>query len=80
MKVEVDGRRIFRPCGLTDSPGAAAPAGAVAALVGLSFALRPIGILRRLVSAMLAFIGVAVIYYTQVRSIAARARAQRHCR
>lgn len=69
VKIEVDGRRIFRPCGLTDSPGAAAPAGGVAALIGLSFALRPIGVVRRLFCAGLAFIGVAVIYYTQVRSV-----------
>jgi hypothetical protein len=39
------------------------------ALIGLCFALRPIGVVRRLGCAGLAFIGVAVIYYTQVRSI-----------
>jgi len=68
-KIEVDGRKIFRPCGLSDSPGAAAPAGATAALIGLCFALRPIGAFKRLACAGLAFIGFAVIYYTQVRAI-----------
>ena len=63
-----DGRRVLRPCGLTDTPGAAAPAGAATALIGLCFALRPIPWWRRLASVGLAFIGVAVIYYSQVRS------------
>lgn len=68
LKIEVMGRKIFRPCGLSDSPGAAAPAGAVAALIGLCFAVRPGSVLRRLVCVGLAFVGVAVIYYTQIRS------------
>ena len=59
---------MFRPCGLTDSPGAAAPAGATAALIGLCFALRPIGLFRRVTCVAFAFIGIAVIYYTQIRS------------
>ena len=67
MYQAADGRMIIRPCGLTDSPGSASPAGAVAALIGLCFALRPIGAWRRLACLALAFIGVAVIYYTQVR-------------
>jgi hypothetical protein len=63
-----DGRKIVRPCGLTDTPGAAAPAGAAAALIGLCFALRPISWWKRAASAALAFVGIAVIYYSQVRS------------
>ncbi len=63
-----DGRKMFRPCGLSDSPGAAAPAGATAALIGLCFALRPIGLFRRAACVVLAFIGITVIYYTQIRS------------
>src|SRR5262249_1029368 len=35
-----DGRKILRPCGLTDTPGGAAPGGAAAALIGLCWALR----------------------------------------
>ena len=65
--VLVDGRKVFRPCGLTDSPGAATHAGAVTALLGLCFALRPIAFWARLGSLGLAFIGVAVMYFTQVR-------------
>lgn len=67
MYQAADGRMIIRPCGLTDSPGSASPAGAVAALIGLCFALRPIAAWKRLACLALAFIGVAVIYYTQVR-------------
>jgi hypothetical protein len=61
------GRKIVRPCGISDSPGAAAAAGAAAALVGLAWVLRPIGLLKRLACAGLSFCGVAVIYYSQVR-------------
>jgi hypothetical protein len=63
-----DGRKVLRPCGLTDTPGAAAPAGAAAALIGLCFALRPFPWWKRLACVLLAFVGVAVIYYSQVRS------------
>lgn len=64
-----DGRRILRPCGLTDTPGAASSAGAAAALIGLCFAIRPGPLWRRLACLGLAFVGVAVIYYTQVRTL-----------
>jgi hypothetical protein len=63
------GNTIIRPCGLTDQVGAASPAGATAALIGLAYALRPIGIFKRLMCLILAFFGVAVIYYSQVRMI-----------
>ena len=62
------GRRIMRPCGLTDTPGGVSPAGAMAAIVGMCWALRPIAFWKRLGSVGLAFAGVAVLYYTQVRS------------
>ena len=62
------GRKILRPCGLTDTPGAVSPAGATAALIGLCWALRPIAFWKRLASLGLAFVGVAVIYFTHVRS------------
>ena len=68
LKINVNGRMIFRPCGLSDSPGAAAPAGSLATLIGLCFVMRPIGILKRIFCVGMAFIGVAVIYYTQIRS------------
>ena len=63
-----DGRRIMRPCGLSDSPGMASAAGVAAALLGLSWSLRPIAVWKRLACGVLAFLGVAVIYYSQVRS------------
>jgi hypothetical protein len=63
------GRKILRPCGLGDTPGGGAMAGSVAALVGLATALRPIGKLRRLACLAMAFGGMAVIYYSQVRMI-----------
>jgi hypothetical protein len=62
-----DGRRVLRPCGLTDTPGGAAQAGMVAALLGLSWAVRPIRWWKRVGAALLAFAGVAAIYYTYVR-------------
>jgi hypothetical protein len=61
------GNKIIRPCGLTDQIGNAANAGATAALIGLSLALRPGKLLRRGVYLGAAFVGVAVIYYSQVR-------------
>lgn len=63
------GKKISRPCGLTDQVGAASGAGATAALVGLALALRPIGFLKRACCLAVAFFGVAVIYYSQVRMI-----------
>ena len=68
MFVADDGRKVLRPCGLTDSPGAACGAGVVAALLGLCWALRPIAVWKRLASLGLAFLGVAVIYLTHVRT------------
>ena len=62
-----DGRRVLRPCGLTDTPGAACGAGMVTALLGLCWALRPIAAWKRLGSLVLAFLGVAVIYFSHVR-------------
>ena len=64
-----DGRRILRPCGLTDTPGAAAHAGNAAAIIGLCFALRPIAAWKRLACVGLSLIGVAAIYYSHVRSV-----------
>jgi hypothetical protein len=62
-----DGRRIFRPTGLTDTPGGAGLAGVTAALVGFCWALRPIAVWKRGACVVLAFLGIAVIYFTHVR-------------
>jgi hypothetical protein len=63
-----DGRTILRPCGLTDTPGAACGAGIMAAVIGLGWALRPLAAWKRLASLGLAMVGLAVIYFSQVRS------------
>ncbi len=62
-----DGRVIMRPSGLTDTPGSASLAGVTAALVGLCWALRPIGFVKRMLCLGAAFLGIAVIYFTHVR-------------
>jgi hypothetical protein len=64
-----DGRQIIRPCGLGDTPGQASTAGAMACLIGLAWALRPIAWWKRIASLGLAFLGVAVIYYSQIRAL-----------
>jgi hypothetical protein len=63
------GRTIIRPCGLSDMVGNGAAAGAAAALIGLAYFLRPISKWKRLLCLGLAFCGVAVIYYSQVRQM-----------
>ena len=63
-----DGRMIMRPCGLSDSPGfGSASAGLIAALLGIGWTLRPIAPWRRLISLGLAFAGLVVLYFSQVR-------------
>ena len=63
-----DGRTVLRPCGLTDTPGGASTGGALVALVGLCWALRPSAAWKRLAAFGLAVAGVAVIYLSQVRA------------
>ena len=62
------GVEVFRPFGLTDSPGGAAVAGQAATIIGLCWALAPIAAWKRLACAGLAIMGLAVIYFTQIRS------------
>jgi hypothetical protein len=62
------GRRIMRPCGLTDQVGGGAQAGMAAALLGMGLLLKGKGGWAwRTLGLGAAFVGVAVIYYTQVR-------------
>jgi hypothetical protein len=66
--VDVTGRRIMRPCGLTDQVGGGAQAGMAAALLGMGLLLKPkLGWTWRILGMATAFVGVAVIYYSQVR-------------
>lgn len=66
--VAADGRRIIRPCGLSDNPGGASGAGAIACLIGLSLAVRPLPLWKRAACVGVAFLGMAVIYYCQMRT------------
>jgi hypothetical protein len=67
FKIEVDGRRIYRPCGLSDSPGAACWAGMMASLTALGWALRPIAWWKRAGCIGVAFVSLVDMYFSQVR-------------
>ncbi len=63
-------RTIIRPPGLTDLPGGAAISGTIVALLGFAFAVRPaVHNLKKAVYFGAAFIGITVLYLTQVRSL-----------
>ena len=63
-----DGRQYLRPCGLSDQPGYAGICGIYACLSGLAIALWPGGAWwKRSAAASLAVVGLAVIFYSQVR-------------
>jgi len=66
--VGVNGRRMLRPPGLFDSPGAVAGAGMVATILGLVFCLEPIGLARRGVSMAFAMAGMLALYLSHVRA------------
>jgi hypothetical protein len=64
-----NGRRIIRPPGLFDTPGAVCGAGAVAALLGVIFGLeKQVGWWKRILALGLSFAGMAAIYLSHVRS------------
>lgn len=67
LKIEVNGRRVFRPSGLSDSPGAACWGGLLTVLTALGWALRPIAPWKRAACAGLAFVGMGVMYFSQAR-------------
>ncbi len=62
-----DGRKLLRPCGLTDTPGAASLAGTTSALLGLAWLVRPSALWKRLAGLAAAAAGLAVIYFSQAR-------------
>lgn len=64
-----DGRMIIRPTGLTDQPGGAALAGALAAVTGLGLLLHGRLGLRKIALGMAMVVSLAAIYLTQVRSV-----------
>ena len=63
-----DGRRIIRPPGLFDTPGAVCGAGTIAALLGLIFALQPFAWWKRGLALGLSLAGVSAIYLSYVRA------------
>jgi len=66
--VGADGRRIVRPPGLFDTPGAVCGPGTVAAVLGLVFALEPFKWWQRLGALGLSGAGLAAIYLSHVRA------------
>jgi hypothetical protein len=63
-----DGRRIIRPPGLFDSPGAVCGPAMITVLLGLFFTVRSSGLLKKLLASALAMAGLAAIYLSHVRS------------
>jgi hypothetical protein len=63
-----DGRRIVRPPGLFDTPGAVCGPGTIAALLGLVFALERLQWWKRAVALGLSLAGVSAIYLSHVRA------------
>jgi HAMP domain-containing protein len=69
LKVTLDdGRRIYRPFGLTDSPGGASASGAFAATMGLILAVSKRTMPLRLAGAGSTALGMFCIYICQFRS------------
>jgi hypothetical protein len=64
-----DGRQVYRPMGLSDSPGGAATSGMFAVLAGLGVALLYGNVVLRLVTLPAGAVGMFCIYICQVRSV-----------
>ena len=64
-----DGRMIVRPPGLTDQPGGAATAGAIAAVLGLGLTLLQQQSRARYLPIAGTLLGLTALYLTQVRSL-----------
>lgn len=63
-----DGTQVLRPCGMTDTPGAAAPAGVMAAVMGIVVFTSRLPLWQRLIGIGLALPGATVIYLTHGRT------------
>jgi len=66
--IGADGRRIVRPPGLFDAPGAVCGPAMVAALLGVVFFFQPSNLLWKAAGPALAALGVAAILFSQVRT------------
>ena len=64
-----DGQRVFRPMGLTDTPGGGGTAGYYAVLLGLGFLLTDRSMLRRFFFSASMLVGMTCLYLCQVRSL-----------
>jgi hypothetical protein len=63
-----DGRRVVRPPGLFDNPGAVCGPGMVAAFLGLAFATSALTVWKRALALAMASTGMIAIYLSQVRT------------
>ncbi len=63
------GEKVFRPMGLTDTPGGAGMAGFYATLLGLGMLMERRGTLIRLLALLSMILGVFVLYLCQVRAL-----------
>jgi len=63
-----NGRRIIRPPGLFDTPGAVCGAGTLAAILGLALCLERLAWWKRAAAFGLALAGISAIYLSHVRS------------
>jgi len=63
-----DGTKVLRPCGLTDTPGAASFSGAMAATMGIIVMCSHLPTWQRMSGLAMALPGATVIYLTQVRT------------
>lgn len=63
-----EGKRIIRPPGLFDSPGAVCGPAMITVLLGLAFTAVWKGLPKKLFACAMAVIGIAAIYLTHVRS------------
>ena len=63
-----DGTKVLRPCGLSDTPGAASFSGAMAAIMGIVVMCSRLPHWQRIAGLALAIPGATVIYLTQVRT------------
>jgi hypothetical protein len=64
-----DGRQVYRPMGLSDTPGGAAASGSIAILTGLGLLWTMPGRFLKLMTIPAAAIGMFCIYLCQVRSV-----------
>jgi len=67
--VGADGRIITRPPGLSDTPGGAAIAGGLTALLGMGLVLHTRKFWHSLALVVMIGVGLAAVYLTQVRSV-----------